>query len=526
MPLAPDGRRGQNARAARSEPETGLRWDKATDGMTDTRRRLLVLAITAWATFPVMLDATVLHLAVPALTRALEPSATGVLWIVDIYPLLMAGLVLSTGPLGDRIGHKRLLIMGLAVFGLASLAAGLSSSAPALIASRALLAVGGAMILPASLSLVRLSSDDPAYQTIAIGAWSSLASVSAAIGPLIGGVILEHLDWGYVFLINVPLALIGIGAALLAMRETPRRSDSVLDPVASVAIIIGIAALIYAVKAMTRPGLPAWIMIAAAAIGGLALALFTLRQMRTATPLIDPEIWRIKAVRMGAIVALVQMAVLVGFELLLAQHLQFAESLEPLPAAIAMLPMPVAAAIAGIGGGFAMARMHVRELATITLGTGALGYLMIAAQPGLESGAWFAAGLALAGFGHGVAITVASSVIMTEPPEHLSGAAASIDSVSYELGATLGVALLGSLMIAVFTAIVGSDPAIPAAMTGEARHAIGQALDYAATLPGARGDVVREAALEAQALAFQAVALASALAMALLAIYTRIPRRR
>lgn len=492
--------------------------------------RGMALAVATLATFPVMLDATVLHLAVPALIKGLSPTAIELLWIVDIYPLVMTGLVLVTGPLGDSYGHKRMLVVGLVIFAAASLAAGLAASPMALIAARAGLALGGAMILPSSISIVRLSSEDQAFQAFAIGLWSSLASVCAAIGPLVGGVLLAHFQWGAVFLINVPIVAVTVLAAALLLRETPITATRAWDVAAALCLILGIAGLMLAVKLATREAAEFSRVSLSAAAGLAFLFAFKARQERLAQPMVDLELRFNPAVRFGFLSAMVPMGVLVGFYLLLALELQLVDGRDPIAAALFLVPMPVAMAASGIIAGHIMARTDAYRLAAVSLAICASGYATIVAAPflaGLLGGReqLLILGLVLAGIGHGAVITVASTLIMTSADRANTGMLAAIESISYELGAALGVALLGSLAMGVFAYALDVPAEQAQAMGPEARHSIGHALEFAEHTAGAVSKTVRDAAMAAQSHAFNAAALVSAAVLAVLAVHAATARR-
>ena len=247
--------------------------------------RWAVLPVVSVALLLVTIDATVLHIAVPTLTLALGPTASQLLWIIDIYPLLMAGLLLATGTLGDRAGHKRMLLIGLALFGLASVACALATSPAWLIAGRAFLALGGAMMMPATLSILRLVFDDPRERSIAIGVWGAVASGGAAFGPVVGGALLEHFPWGAVFLINVPIVLIALPFAwwLLPGRRGGERRP--WDLPGLVMAMVGVMALVYAVKQSTHKGADLWQAAAIAMVGAALVAGFLRRQARAAAPM-------------------------------------------------------------------------------------------------------------------------------------------------------------------------------------------------------------------------------------------------
>ncbi|WP_343714505.1 MFS transporter, partial [Inquilinus sp.] len=255
--------------------------------MTRSVNRWAILPVISVALLLVAIDATVLHIAVPTLNRALGPSASQLLWIIDIYPLLMAGLLPAAGTLGDRIGHKRLLLLGLAVFGLASAACAVAPGPEWLIAGRAFLAFGGAMMMPATLSILRLAFDDPRERAIAIGIWSSVASGGAAFGPVVGGALLEHFHWGAVFLINVPIVLTALPFAAWLLPGRRVSEQHPWDLPGLLMAMAGIIGVVYAVKQTTHAGANPWLAAAIGLAGAALVTAFLRRQARAPTPMID-----------------------------------------------------------------------------------------------------------------------------------------------------------------------------------------------------------------------------------------------
>ncbi|WP_313956164.1 MFS transporter [Mesorhizobium amorphae] len=268
--------------------------------------RWLVLAIVSSALFLIVIDMTVLYTALPTLTHDLRATATEKLWIVNAYPLVVAGLLPGVGTLGDRLGHKRMFLAGLVVFGLASLGAAFSPTSAWLIAARALLALGAAMMMPATLSLIRLTFIDEKERAFAIGVWAAVASGGAAFGPVVGGALLEHFWWGSVFLINVPVVLIALLAGATLLPNRPGNSDHPWDLVGSVQVMIGLVGLTYAIKEMAKRD-PSWFAAALAfAIGLVAMIVFVRRQLASRTPLIDFSLFENPRFSAGVATAMVR----------------------------------------------------------------------------------------------------------------------------------------------------------------------------------------------------------------------------
>lgn len=300
-------------------------------------RQWLTLVIIVLVYIPVAIDATVLHVAAPTLSMTLGASGNELLWIIDIYSLVMAGMVLPMGALGDRIGFKRLLMLGGTLFGLASLAAAFSHTASWLIATRVLLAIGAAMIVPATLAGIRATFCEEKHRNMALGVWAAVGSGGAAFGPLIGGILLEHFYWGSVFLINVPIVLVVMG---LTARYVPRqagRRDQPLNLGHAVMLIIAILLLVYSAKTALKGHLSLWVISFTLLTGALLLGLFIRTQLATSRPMIDMRLFTHRIILSGVVMAMTAMITLVGFELLMAQELQFVHGLSPYEAGVSVV---------------------------------------------------------------------------------------------------------------------------------------------------------------------------------------------
>lgn len=489
-------------------------------------RRWLILATVAGCFLPVAADATILNVAVPSLTEALGASARELLWIVDIYPLVMVGLVLVTGPLGDRVGHQRLLLTGLGVFGVSSALSALATAPAALIAGRAALAVGASMIIPATLAIIRQVFHDPRERAFAIGLWSAIAASGAAVGPVAGGLILAHYWWGAVFLINIPL----VAAALflvfsLLTNQVPEDKDP-WEATSPALAVLGTVGIVYAVKSAAHQGsapIETWV---PGVIGLAAATLFLRRQHRSEQPMLDLALFREQHFRVGVMAATFPVFVLVGFELQLAQHLQFVIGKSPWAAGIFLLPMPIAAFAAAPLAGLLSSRCGVSVIIPAGLGLAALGYVGIAIAADSSASLALAGCLILIGAGHGGVQAVASDAIMTGAPPNRAGAAASIESVSYEVGAGLGIALLGSLMAAVYSHTFALPPTTEAAVPDKASDSIGEAVSLAHKAQTDVGQAITAAAKEAFIHAYRVTAMSAAVIVAVTAVVIALILKR
>lgn len=470
-------------------------------------RRWLILGLLSAAMLPIAIDATILYIATPALSAGLKPSARELLWILDVYSLLLAGLVIASGPLGDIFGHKRLLLLGLAVFGVASLAAAYAPNPALLIIARGLLACGGAMIVPATLSIIRQLFVDDNERAIAIGVWGGIASGGTALGPLVGGVLLEHFWWGSVFLVNLPVValLLPLLARYLGRAQiVARPRNPALWPAAlGIAGVIGLA---YALKVLASAPDGMTVLIGLASL--VLLGVFVRGQWRDPLPLLDLKLLAARPVIAGAVAAFLPFLVLAGFELALAQQLQSVMGLSPLNAAWFLLPMPLSALVMGPLGGRLIGRFGARAVLALAMTVAGCGYLGLGGFDLMLDPFAPMLLLVLIGGGSGVAMMAASHAIMSGAPPDRAGSAASIESVVFELGTGFGIAIFGSLLSAVFLrrmGWIGIDP-VPLG-------SIGEALALAATMQEPAATLLREGARNAFSAAFEQGALVSGVLM-------------
>ncbi|MGF1427919.1 MFS transporter [Kitasatospora sp. LaBMicrA B282] len=461
---------------------------------TPDPRRWSALAVLVLAVTLVVVDATVLVLAIPSITETLAPSATGLLWIGDIYSFVLAGLLVSMGALSDRVGRKRLLLIGASAFGAASLLAAYAPSPGWLIAARALLGVAGATIMPSTLSLIRALFPDSRERARAIGIWGAAATAGAAAGPLVGGVLLEHFWWGSVFLLNLPLValLLVLGGWLLPESRNPEPGRFDLPSVGY--SMTGVIAVVYAVKEAAAHGPAHWEVPVTAAVGAFCLWRFVRRQLRLDAPLLDVRLFadrRFTAAVLGALIAVFGLGGVVFFT---SQYLQLVREYSPLRAGLAELPAFAGAAVTSVLTARIARRAGTRGalvggMAALGLALGVLGWLRQDTPYLLLAAVFLAVGAA-----EGLVYTLSADLVLTAAPPQKAGAASAVSETAYELGTALGIALFGSVLTAVYPRTLGHPAGVGADAVDAARQSLGAAVETAHALPGPAGQALAAAA--------------------------------
>ncbi|GAB18886.1 putative drug resistance transporter [Gordonia effusa NBRC 100432] len=414
-----------------------------------TRRAWFGLAVLVLPVLLVSMDVSVLFLAMPTLTHELHPTATQSLWILDIYGFLLAGLLITMGNLGDRIGRRLLLLIGATIFGAGSVVAALSVDPTMLIAARALMGIGGATLLPSSLSLISTMFPDAGARARAIGVWTAAFAGGAAVGPIVGGVLLQHFWWGSVFLINLPVLAILLLAGPFLLPEHRAGATGGFDVVGVALSLAGILPTVYAIKHAAVDGVDATAVITGV-IGVAMLALFVAYEQRVDNPLLDLELLSNKrfAVAIGS--SLVGMMSLAALGYLTSIYLQTVTGRDPLDAAILGIPMAVTVFVFSLSAARITEKLGARTGFIVALGAAALGNFALLGI-GVDGGVWaYLVGSAIAGVGYGIAFSLVSDVAVSSVSPERAGAATGLSETSFELGNALGLALLGSLASLVF----------------------------------------------------------------------------
>ncbi|MET8875905.1 MFS transporter [Nocardia sp. NPDC004604] len=416
---------------------------------TGSRRAWLGLAVLLLPVLLVSMDISVLFLAMPTLTLDLDPSATQQLWILDIYGFLIAGLLITMGNLGDRIGRRNILLAGASVFGIASVVAAFAPNAVVLIIARALMGMGGATLLPSSLALISSLFPNARERAAAIGVWTAFFAGGSAVGPVLGGLLLHHFWWGSVFLINIPVLLILLAFGPFVLPEHRSGVVGPLDIPSVLLSIGGILPAVYAVKQIAAEGFDI-ASIGIGLVGVVLLAVFVRRQRQLAEPLLDLRLFRRVQFTVAIGSSLVGMMSLAAMSYLTSVYLQSVTGREPLAAALFGIPMAIAVFVCSMGGARIGHKLGVRSTFVLALLAAAVGNVMLIGV-GVDGGiAWYLAGSTIAGIGYGLAFTLVSDVAVSSVPPERAGSAVGISETSFELGNALGLALLGSIAALVF----------------------------------------------------------------------------
>jgi DHA2 family multidrug resistance protein-like MFS transporter len=493
-----------------------------------TRREWTGLAVLTLAALVYAMDLTVLNLAIPRISAELRPTSAQLLWIIDIYGFLVAGLLITMGTLGDRIGRRKLLLGGAAGFAVASLLAAFSTSAEMLIASRAIMGIAGATVAPSTLSLIFTMFLDPKQRTTAIGFWIAAYSAGGAIGPVLGGVLLEFFWWGSVFLIGVPVMglLLILGPRTLPEYRDPNARR--LDLRSAAMSLFAILAVVFGLKEIAQDGITA-VPVLSIVVGILLGIVFVRRQLHLESPIIDVRLFRIRAFTASLGTYLLGIFVVVGYFLFIAQYLQLVLELSPIEAAVWSLP----SAIGFIVGSVAAPKIIHRFRPSVIMGSGmaiaAVGtatLLGLGLDPGTGIPLIVVASIVIA-LGLAPVVTLATELIVGSAPPEQAGAATGMSETSGELGGALGIAILGSVGTAVYRTEVADTlpPGLPAEVADAARDTLGGALSIARTVPEELGAPLVAAAQVAFIDAIHFVAAVAAIGAIVTAIGTAVALR-
>ena len=437
-----------------------------------SRRDWISLAVLALPCLVYAMDLTVLNLALPRISEAMRPSAAELLWIVDVYGFFVAGFLITMGNVGDRFGRRRVLLVGAAAFALASIVAALAADATTLILARALLGIAGATVAPSTLSLIRNIFHDAGQRQFAIGIWITAFSVGGAIGPVVGGVILEYWDWHAIFLLAVPVM---VGVLVLGPLLLPEYHDRSAEPIDLPSVLLSLLAILLTIYGLKRiaeevaEGRPGFAAVAVLLLGVALGVVFIRRQRRLRQPLLDLALFERPTFRAAIAAYALSGLAMMGVYILITQHLQLVLSLTPLQTGLAILPWSVGFVVGSLGAPALARRMPVTVAIVRCLVLAAAGFIAIVFV-GTEQGvAAVVVGTLLMSLGLAPVVTLVNEVILTSAPPERAGAASAVSETSAELSAALGIALLGSLGMALYR--LGLDPAVVALLPAESRDA-------------------------------------------------------
>jgi DHA2 family multidrug resistance protein-like MFS transporter len=459
---------------------------------------------------------------VPSISAELQPTSSQLLWIVDIYGFMLAGFLVTMGTLGDRIGRRRLLLIGAIVFGLASVLAAFSTTAEMLIVTRALLGIAAATLAPSTLSLIRNMFHDPRDRTIAISVWITSFAAGAAVGPLIGGIMLEFFWWGSVFLLAVPVMvlLLVLGPWLLPEYRDPNARR--LDLLSAALSLVAVLSVIYGLKQIAEEGLGG-IAVASIGVGLIVGAAFVRRQATLAEPLLDLGLFQRPAFSAALTINTFDFFVSFAMFLFIAQYFQLVVGLSPLTAGLWTLPTMATFALGSMLTPIFVRRVPPRTLIAGGLLVGAVGFGLLVLANGPAGLPIVVVASVVFSLGLSPVTTLGTDIMLATAPPERAGAAAGISETSSEFGGALGIAVLGSLVTAVYRAdITGAIPdGVPAASADVARDTLGAAVDVAARLPDEVSTLLLQTTRDAFVHGVHVVAIVCAVLVVVLAVLAR-----
>jgi len=489
-----------------------------------TRREWIGLAVLALPCFVYAMDLTVLMLAVPKLMVDLQPGASELLWITDIYGFMVAGFLITMGTLGDRIGRRKLLLIGAGLFMVASLLAAFAPTTQTLIAARALLGIAGATLAPSTLSLIRNMFHDERQRTFAIGVWISCFSAGGALGPVIGGVLLEHFWWGSVFLPALPVMalLLVLGPVLLPESRDPNAGR--LEIFSAFLSLAAVLPIIYGVKKIAENGFD-FSYLVIITIGLFIGYVFVKRQQRLADPMIDVALFKQPGFSPALCINVIGLFMAFGFFLLCAQYLQLVLGLSPLEAGLWMVPTGVAFVAGSMLAPVIVQYMRRVYIIAISFTISALGFALVAMVVEQGSVIPFVIGITVFCLGFAPVGTLTTDMVLSIAPAERAGAASAISETSFELGGALGIAILGSLAMVFYRGFMMG--LAPAGTPDIAMETLGGAVTLAAHNGGDHTALMEAARLSfMQSMRISAwLAAGFALLAAILALITLRPYR-
>ena len=461
---------------------------------------IAALAVICLSVFVISVDATIVNVALPTLSRELDADTTQLQWIVDAYTLVMSGLLLSVGSLSDRYGRRGWLSAGLAVFAITSAVAAQVNSAEALIAARAAMGVGAAVIFPTTLGLITNIFTDPAPRGRAIGLWAAMVGVGVAVGPITGGWLLEHFSWGSIFLVNVPVAAVAIAGGILFVPTSRDPAAPRVDVGGLILSSIGVTALVYTVIEAPNWG---WTSTRTTAGFGLAIVVltgFALWERRSSHPMLDVSVFTNRRFSGGSLAVTAGFLTLFGFIFVITQYFQFIKSYSAFETGVRLLPVAASIAAASILGPRMVERFGTTAVVVAGLAVFAAGLGWASTVDGSTPYTMIATQMVLLGAGLGLTTAPATEAIMGSLRPDKAGVGSAINDTTRELGGTLGVAIVGSVFASVYSGRLAAESALTT-LPGDVRATMGRSMAAAyqviAQLPAGRVGGVRDAVNDA-----------------------------
>ncbi len=485
-------------------------------------KRWVALTVLMLPVLLVSVDNTVLAFAVPSIAQALEPSSSEQLWIVDAYSLVLAGLLVPMGSLGDRIGRRKILLIGSVGFAVISALAAFAPTALLLVIARAVLGFFGAMLMPATLSLIRNIFRDPKERRTAIAVWAAGFSAGAALGPIVGGLLLSHFWWGSVFLMAVPVLVPFLALAPMTVPESKDPNPGPLDMVSILLIMIAMIGITFGLTHISEAGVDA-LALSTALIGAVFGFFFVRRQLRRGragtTPMLDVRLFKNTVFTGGILANLFAMFVDVGFLLFVSQHLQLVSGYSPMQAGLFLIPGLACTIVAGLYAAKLVSRFHPAVIVSSGLALGALGYLFVVFF-GSRNDLLLMLSFMFLGLSVGAAQTISNDLILSSVPANKAGAASAISETAYEFGTVLGTVVIGGMLTAIYRAQV----MVPAGLNADAAHAAGETLGGATAVAGQLPSDLSAELLHSAHAAFDSGVLVtatfSAVLLAVLSVFT------
>jgi EmrB/QacA subfamily drug resistance transporter len=485
---------------------------------------IAALAVICLSVFVISVDATIVNVALPTLSRELNADTAQLQWIVDAYTLIMAGLLLSVGSLSDRYGRRGWLSGGLAVFAITSAVAAQVNSADALIAARAAMGVGAAVIFPTTLGLITNIFTDPVPRAKAIGVWAAMVGVGVAAGPMTGGWLLEHFSWGSIFLVNVPVAAVAIVGGILFVPTSRDPAAPKIDMPGLILSCIGVTALVYTVIEAPNWGWGSARAVTGFGVAAVILTGFALWERRSSHPMLDVSVFANRRFSGGSLAVTAGFLTLFGFIFVITQYFQFIKSYSAFETGVRLLPVAVSIAVASVVGPRMVERIGTTAVVTAGLAIFAAGLAWASTADAATPYVEIAAQMVLLGGGLGMTTAPATEAIMGSLSADKAGVGSAVNDTTRELGGTLGVAIVGSVFASVYSGRIGSASAL-AALPGDVRstmeHSMAAAYKVIGHLPAGRAAGVRDAVnhafldgMQVGSLVCAAIALAAAVIVA------------